>query len=335
MDDREVLDMGPLGVRVEIQHTGDDRLEFLVTGTPRGLLTGQHMHIGLTERLEVRSGAMKVVMHGATHELREGEMIEIPPSTPHRQLGAGSDPGVVHVTVTPPGRTLEMLRYFQSLGAEGNINRLGFPKPLAGAKLVREFAAEGHATRPPLPVQRAGASLLLGAHSLLSSGGELARKAAENAYREYVFVDEWDVAAPQEAVFNALADARTYPEWWKQVYIDVQADGPPAVGMESRQHFKGRLPYHLNTRSVVVEMDAPRLIRGDVDGDLRGTGVWTLTPNDDGGTHVRFDWRVYADRKLLRVLTPLLRPVLRWNHNWSIARAIEGLEPYAKAHAAA
>ena len=107
------------------------------------------------------------------------------------------------------------------------------------------------------------------------------------------------------------------------------------MGIESRQHFKGRLPYHLNTRSVVVEMDAPRLIRGDVDGDLRGKGVWTLTPNDDGTTHVRYDWRVYADRTLLRVLTPVLRPALRWNHNWAIARAMEGLEPFAQRSAAA
>lgn len=40
-----------------------------------------------------------------------------------------------------------------------------------------------------------------------------------------------------------------------------------------------------------------------------------------------FDWRVYADRALLRYLTPLLRPLFRWNHDWSIQRAIEGLEP--------
>ena len=30
--------------------------------------------------------------------------------------------------------------------------------------------------------------------------------------KEYVFIDEWEVDAPQEAVFNALVDARTYPE---------------------------------------------------------------------------------------------------------------------------
>ena len=47
-------------------------------------------------------------------------------------------------------------------------------------------------------------------------------------------------------------------------------------------------------------------------------------------THVRFDWTVFADRKLLRTLTPVLRPAFRANHNWAIARAIEGLEPYAQ-----
>jgi uncharacterized protein YndB with AHSA1/START domain len=149
---------------------------------------------------------------------------------------------------------------------------------------------------------------------------------------EYVFVDEWDVAAPVEAVFDAIADATTYPEWWKPVYIDVEADGAPAVGVVSRQHFKGRLPYHLRTTSTITRLERPALVEADVTGDLRGRGLWTLTPRD-GATHVRFDWQVFADRKLLRVLTPVLRPAFRWNHNWAIQRAMEGLEPYARRRA--
>ena len=148
---------------------------------------------------------------------------------------------------------------------------------------------------------------------------------------EYVFIDEWDVDAPQEAVYEALADARTYPEWWTPVYIAVDADGPAEVGCASKQEFKGQLPYHLNTVSTIVRAEPPREFEVDVVGDLRGRGVWTLTPRD-GSTHVHFDWRVFADRRLLRVLTPVLRPVFRWNHNWSIQRAIEGLEPYARSH---
>jgi hypothetical protein len=113
----------------------------------------------------------------------------------------------------------------------------------------------------------------------------------------------------------------------------VEADGPAEVGSESRQHFKGRLPYHLHTRSVVSELDRPARITAEVDGDLRGRGTWTVTPTATG-THVRFDWQVHADRALLKALTPVLRPLFRWNHNWAIARAVEGLEPYAVREAA-
>ena len=147
---------------------------------------------------------------------------------------------------------------------------------------------------------------------------------------EYVFIEEWDVDAPQEAVFEALADASTYPEWWRPVYKSVDADSPPQVGCVSRQRFKGRLPYELKMTSEIVRMDRPREFEVSVVGDLTGRGVWTLSPREDGRVHVRFDWRVLADRALLRYLTPVLRPLFRWNHNWAIQRAIEGLEPYAR-----
>ena len=52
-------------------------------------------------------------------------------------------------------------------------------------------------------------------------------------------------------------------------------------------------------------------------------------------THVRWDWTVFADRPLLHYLTPVLRPLFRWNHSWAVARAREGLEPYARSRAVA
>jgi uncharacterized protein YndB with AHSA1/START domain len=130
-------------------------------------------------------------------------------------------------------------------------------------------------------------------------------------------------------VFEALADARTYPHWWTPVYIEVTADGPPAAGAVSHQRFKGRLPYVLKMNSEIVRMDRPREFAIRVDGDLSGRGVWSLTPQD-GRVHVRFDWRVSADRALLRILTPVLRPIFRRNHSYAIRRAMAGLEPYAR-----
>jgi len=149
---------------------------------------------------------------------------------------------------------------------------------------------------------------------------------------EYVFVDEWDVDAPQERVFDALADARTYPDWWTPIYKEVRSDGPPEVGRASTQRFSAKLPYTLETVSTIDSMERPNAFEVDVVGDLRGHGAWTFEPRD-GKVHVRFDWRVHADRALLRYLTPLLRPVFRWNHNEAIKSAMKNLEPYARRQA--
>lgn len=306
-----------LGVRIEIRKTAEETdgalFEFDVVGRARGFLTQTHVHTVQTERHEVVEGSMRLLIEGREHTLRQGEAMTVPAGAKHRQLaGPGHEgPGRVRVQLRPAGDGEAFVRRLADL----NVNRWGFPRPLAAALLVRDFGDTGHAAQPPVPVQRALSRAILALTS-----------------REYLFVDEWDVAAPREAVFAAIADARTYPDWWKPVYIDVDAEGEPALGKESRQHFKGRLPYHLHTRSRIVALEAPHVIEGEVDGDLRGHGGWTLTDAPGGGAHVRFDWRVHADRRLLRILTPVLRPALRWNHAWAIARAVEGLEPYARAH---
>jgi quercetin dioxygenase-like cupin family protein/uncharacterized protein YndB with AHSA1/START domain len=313
-----VLDLTPLGVRVEVlrsaEDTGGDLLEFDVVGRARGIIAGGHVHTSQVERHEVLSGAMKLTIDGEKHLLTPGQAIEVPAGTPHRQAPAGNGDGRVRVQTRPAGDTEAFLERLEQMCRDGQFNRFGYPRPLAGAQLMRDFASTGRATRPPLPVQQAFMKAVLG---------------AAEASRPYVFVDEWDVAAPPEAVFSAIADARTYPVWWRPVYIDVESDGRAELGKESRQHFKGRLPYHLHTRSVITVLEPPRTITAEVDGDLRGTGTWTLTPIPSG-THLRFDWQVHADRRLLKLLTPLLRPAFRWNHNWAIARAMEGLEPFAQ-----
>ena len=314
----DVLEMEPLGLRVEFlqtaEETGGEVVEAVVSGRPRGLLAQRHVHPEQAERLEVIEGAMKVAMNGREHILRPGQSIEVPAGTPHTQEPVGEAPGRIRISARPAGRTEGFLERLAKLCREGQITRAGFPRPVAGAELILDFSAAGHATMPSLRVQRALARTVL---------------AVARPMRPYRFVDEWDVAAPPEAVFEAIADSRSYPRWWRPVYLDVEADGPAALGTAARHHFKGRLPYHLHTRSVIVDIDPPRRVVADVDGDLRGRGTWTLAPVPHG-THVRFDWEVHADRRLLRVLTPVLRPMFRWNHNWAIARAMEGLEPYAR-----
>jgi mannose-6-phosphate isomerase-like protein (cupin superfamily)/uncharacterized protein YndB with AHSA1/START domain len=308
-----VLEMPALGVRVELRRTAADTdgelFEFDVVGRARGFLAAEHVHDHQTEHYEVIEGAMKLVLDGTEHLLGPGDEMTTPAGTPHAQLAAGDGEGRIRVTLRPAGRTQEFMERMAAI----KIGRRGWPGPVDAAKIVRDFGDEGGATRPSRRVQRA-----------------ISRAVLAVASHEYLFVDEWDVAAPRERVFHAISDARTYPTWWKPVYIDVDSDeGDAYVGKVSRQHFKGRLPYHLRTTSTITRLEPPHIIEADVDGDLRGHGKWTLTETP-AGTHVRFDWQVFADKPLLRVLTPILRPAFRWNHAWAIARAQEGLEPFAR-----
>jgi uncharacterized protein YndB with AHSA1/START domain/quercetin dioxygenase-like cupin family protein len=326
----DVLDIPELGIRIRFlqtaAETGGELAQFEASGRPRGFLTQEHVHAGQTELLEPLTGAMEVAAGGRTIVLNPGDAHEIPAGTPHTQRPIGDGDGTLRITVRPAARSEAFLEKLAELSRDGRLLKGGWPRPTAAAELIRDFGDAGLASKPPPAVQRAVATgILTGARA----GRAVAERAANATDNEYLFVDEWDVAAPPQAVFEALSDARTYPRWWTPVYLDVDADGPPTLGKVSRQHFKGRLPYHLNTESTITRLEPPHVVEGDVTGDLRGRGTWTLTPTASG-THVRFDWRVFADRKLLRLLTPVLRPVFRWNHNWAIARAMEGLEPYAR-----
>jgi mannose-6-phosphate isomerase-like protein (cupin superfamily)/uncharacterized protein YndB with AHSA1/START domain len=308
----DVLEVPALGVRVEVRQADDEVFEFDVVGRARGIIAAEHIHVSATERHEVIEGAMNLKLDGVDHILGPGQSMEVPAGTPHTQRPHGDGVGRVRVTLRPGGGAGEFLERLADLSATNGFNRFGFPKLVPGAEIIRDFGEFGRASKPPVSVQQAYSRTVLAVAS-----------------NEYRFVDEWDVAAPQAAVFEAISDARTYPTWWSPVYIDVDADGPAVLGKTSRQHFKGRLPYHLHTESTIVRLEASHVIEADVTGDLRGHGKWTLTPTE-AGTHVRFDWEVFADKRLLRILTPLLRPAFRWNHAWAIARAMEGLEPFAQ-----
>ena len=79
-----VLDLAPLGVRVEIlktaAQTDGESLEIEVVGRARGLLGQSHVHARQVERLEVPEGALELRVDGREHRLGTGEAMEVPPA---------------------------------------------------------------------------------------------------------------------------------------------------------------------------------------------------------------------------------------------------------------
>ena len=73
-------------------------------------------------------------------------------------------------------------------------------------------------------------------------------------------------------------------------------------------------------------MDAARpcQIVTEASGDLSGTGIWSFEPLN-AGTQVSFDWKVVAEKPLLKYGSFFFRPLFIANHDWVMACCERGL----------
>ncbi|HYF65085.1 MAG TPA: SRPBCC family protein [Herpetosiphonaceae bacterium] len=144
---------------------------------------------------------------------------------------------------------------------------------------------------------------------------------------DYHFVTRWRVPGTIEEVGAILGDVNTLAVWWPSVYLGVSELEPGderGVGKLIELHTKGWLPYTLRWRFRVTEVAPPGHIRLDAEGDFVGRGIWTLA-RDGAWTDIAYDWRIRAEKPLLRRLSWLLKPVLSANHHWAMAKGEESL----------
>ena len=145
---------------------------------------------------------------------------------------------------------------------------------------------------------------------------------------EYQFVSGWSVLGTPEEVADVLSDPLELSRWWPSVYLDVApiaAGDDRGVGRRVRIRSRGFLPYTLDWELCVIASDGPRGFSVEAAGDLAGRGVWRFEPAG-ARTLATYDWRVRAEKPLLRVLAPVLRPLLAANHRWAMRRGEESLE---------
>lgn len=126
-----------------------------------------------------------------------------------------------------------------------------------------------------------------------------------------------------------LADPLDLKRWWPSVYLDVKelqpGDPTTRVGRVIDLYTKGWLPYTLRWNFTVTESARPSGFKLTAHGDFEGTGVWTIAP-DGEDTVARYDWRISAEKPLLRYGSLVLRPIFGANHRWAMARGLESLD---------
>lgn len=138
--------------------------------------------------------------------------------------------------------------------------------------------------------------------------------------KDYHFITHWRLEGAREDVADVLKDARDLPRWWPSVYLDVQVldDGDErGVGRTVELWTKGWLPYTLRWRFTTTRNDGADGLGLHAEGDFVGEGVWTFT-QDGAFVDAKYDWRISAEKPLLKRLTWLLRPAFSANHRWAM-----------------
>lgn len=141
------------------------------------------------------------------------------------------------------------------------------------------------------------------------------------SFADYHFITHWRVRGPIQLVYDILKDGEAYSQWWRPAYVSTRAVGPKAI----RALVRAKLPYTLDFTTEAVRENPPTELEIRASGELSGRGLWRLRQEGDW-TAIEFYWDVRAEKFLVKLLSPLLKPLFRWNHDWVMRVGEEGLQ---------
>ena len=143
---------------------------------------------------------------------------------------------------------------------------------------------------------------------------------------DYHYVSSWWLQAPIEQVWAALNDLEHLPAWYGGVQEarELTPGDAQGVGRRVRYVIKGRLPLRLAFEATTTRSDPPREQHLQAEGELAGTGHWSLDQQGEVTT-VRYRWDVRTTRPWMNLLAPLARPLFTWNSRGVMLQAGEGL----------
>ncbi|MBI2067562.1 MAG: hypothetical protein HYT77_06100 [Deltaproteobacteria bacterium] len=138
---------------------------------------------------------------------------------------------------------------------------------------------------------------------------------------DYRFVTHWRIRGNCHEVFSILRDGAHYARWWRPAYQESKQLSDKKVSSKVR----AKLPYTLQFITELVRENAPWELEIHASGELVGTGRWTLSQH---GPHaeIEFHWNVRAEKPLVRWLSPFLKSLFRWNHNWVMSTGEQALQ---------
>ena len=156
------------------------------------------------------------------------------------------------------------------------------------------------------------------------------------ATNDYHFITTWRLKSTKEEVSEIIGDPRGLTSWWPSVYLDVKVleEGDErGLGRVVSLYTKGWLPYTLRWDFRVTEV-RPNGFTLVAWGDFDGRGIW-IFEQDGEWVDVTYDWKIKAEKPLLRYFSFVMKPIFSANHRWAMANGEESLKlEIARRHAA-
>jgi hypothetical protein len=152
---------------------------------------------------------------------------------------------------------------------------------------------------------------------------------------DYHFITHWRVESTVDEVSKILDNPLALMRWWPSVYLDVKVVEPgeeSGLGRVVSLYTKGWLPYTLrwDFRVTEVRKDGFTLVAW---GDFDGRGIWTFM-QDGPWVNIIYDWKIKAEKPLLRYFSFIMKPIFSANHHWAMAKGEESLKlELARLHA--
>jgi len=152
---------------------------------------------------------------------------------------------------------------------------------------------------------------------------------------QYHFITRWRIQGTTEEIAQILSDPPSLARWWPSVYLEVRELDPGdarGLGRQIDLYTKGWLPYTLRWQFRVTEI-ASNGFTIQAEGDFVGRGIWTFEQDGDWAIGT-YDWKIVADKPLLRYLSFLMKPIFAANHHWAMAQGERSLKlELARRHA--
>src|SRR5690242_1619729 len=155
------------------------------------------------------------------------------------------------------------------------------------------------------------------------------------ATNDYHFITQWRVKSTIKEVSEIIGAAQDLTRWWPSVYLDVdvlEQGDENGLGKEVALYTKGWLPYTLRWQFRVTEVrpDGFTLV---AQGDFDGRGIWTFEQEGEW-VHITYDWKISAEKPLLRYFSFIMKPIFSANHRWAMKKGEESLKlELARRHA--